>query len=109
LKYSSGDFRRPSQLHPELATYFAALYENCANDTVDGLHWDYVSTIATTPDTKMTPTTTTLKPGTEYLFKSPLHSMMAILPVAFWDVTVREINRYAAQKIKTQVEKKVSK
>jgi hypothetical protein len=57
----------------------------------------------------MTPTTTTLKPRTEYLLTSPLHSMMAILPVAFWDVTVREINQYAAQKIKTQVEKKVSK
>jgi hypothetical protein len=29
------------------------------------------------------PTTTTLKPGTEYLFTNPLRSMMAILPVAF--------------------------
>jgi hypothetical protein len=57
----------------------------------------------------MTPTTTTLKPGTEYLFTNPLRPMMAILPVAFRDVIVREINRYAAQRIKTQVEKKVTK
>jgi hypothetical protein len=40
----------------------------------------------------------------ECKFNTPLSSMMSIFPLFFWDIIVNEINHYAAQKIKKQLE-----
>jgi len=47
---------------------------------------------------------TQLKQGMECMFNTPLSSMMSISPLFFWDIIVNEINRYATQKIKKQLE-----
>jgi len=52
---------------------------------------------------------TQLKQGMECMFNTPISSMMSISPLFFWDIIVNEINRYATQKIKKQLEEVIQR
>ena len=79
------------------------------SDAFDGLHWEYNGVIHNVSERKMKNKSTSVKADCHHFFQSPVSSMMAIFPVVFWNIIVREINRYATQKIKKQVEQKVTK
>jgi len=82
---------------------------DAVSDAIDGLHWEYNGVIHNVSDRKMKNKSTSVKADCHHFFQSPVSSMMAIFPLVFWNIIVREINRYATQKIKKQVEQKVTK
>jgi hypothetical protein len=63
----------------------------------NGLHWQRGGNLEI-PQSKMnTPTGATLKDGAQKYFRTPIDSLMAMLPIMFWDKMLLEINRYADQ------------
>jgi len=74
------------------------------SDNMDGLHWEYNGSINAVSQQMMVLRGTQLKQGMEGKFNTPFSSMMSIFPLFFWDIIVNKINRYAAQKIKKQLE-----
>jgi hypothetical protein len=79
------------------------------SDAFDGLHWEYNGVIHNVSERKMKNKSTSVKADCHHFFQSPVSSMMAIFPLVFWNIIVREIDRYATRKIKRQVEQKVTK
>ncbi len=73
--------------------------EERTNLPVSGLHWEVDVSIPEVPPNKMPTRTTSVKQGYEHLFKMPIDSVMAMMPVKLWEVIVEEMNRYAEQKI----------
>ncbi len=72
-------------------------------NSIDGLHWEFNGNIHQLSPGVMAPENTKIKSGKESLFRTPLSSMMSIFPLIFWDKIVKEVNRYAQQKIKHRV------
>ncbi len=68
-----------------------------ADPIFSGLQWELGSSINEPPDNKMDDSPATMKEEYKHLFKSPIDSVFAVLPYAFWDLMVMEINRYAGQ------------
>jgi hypothetical protein len=64
-----------------------------------GLHWEVNGTISNTSNKKMPPRSTTVRPGSETLFGTPIQSMMTMFPLLFCKVIITEVNRYASQKL----------
>jgi hypothetical protein len=68
--------------------------------TINGLHWESNGSIEKESDKKMPPRDTTIKPECQNFFKTPIDSVMAIFPIVFWEIIMKESNRYAEFKLK---------
>jgi hypothetical protein len=64
-----------------------------------GFHWSFDGQINTSPPEKMPFKKSTVKPSCHQLFVTPMDSVMAMFLMNFWEVIVRETNRYAIQKL----------
>jgi hypothetical protein len=67
------------------------------NPNLVGLHWVVGSSINEPPHDKMDEQPASLKDEYKHLFKTPIDAMFAVMPYAFWELMVLEINRYASQ------------
>jgi hypothetical protein len=73
--------------------------ESNMNGPITGLHWNYNGCIASSPKDNYVTKETTVKDGYKHLFNSLIDATLAIFPITFWEIIVREINRYAEQKL----------
>ncbi len=76
------------------------------SDCISVLHWVYNWSISKEPEQKMPLKQTTNKPGFERLFKTPMEATLAIFLIAFWEIIMMEIYRYAEQKLQSKKGKK---
>jgi hypothetical protein len=106
LLFGNTDSNFQPQFNSEAVSETEESGEKNISGSITGLHWIYNRGILKEPDEKMPMKKTTIKPGYEHIFKTPIEATLAMFPVGFWEIITMEINHFAEQKLQSKKGKK---